>query len=223
MQYILYEILEHSGSDTESPSQKIKLFKMLGSDNDVEVTSGGKTFISNFRGVTLTLNGVELFYNFIGKDHDSLIFEAPVCVNGKPCYLRFAFIFDETKFNNGHYEIIGLWDGIDSTTGMLDKGFQPLNPDDDVEAYIVEGGSAVTDDNTDETETVPKSDEGYKITEEPLKGKKYLYKFDLIDIYGEAIDDRQVNAIFKMTKSPEELKKKPLPDGEYAAEVVELW
>ena len=52
--------------------------------------------------------------------------------------------------------------------------------------------------------------------------KNYLYKFELIDIYGEVVADEQVNVIFRMTKSPEELKKNPLPDGEYAAEVVKI-
>ena len=173
-QYMLYEILEYSDEDTKKPSERIKLFRMFGTDNDIEERNDGRTYISNFRGVTLTLNGVELFYDFVGKNHDSYIFEAPVCVNGKPSYLRFAFVFDESKFNNGHYEIIGLWNGIDPNIGMLDKGFQPLKPDDDVEAYVIERGSNATDDS-DDSQKVPKSDDGYKITEEPLKGKYYLY------------------------------------------------
>lgn len=100
--------------------------------------------------------------------------------------------------------------------------YYPLNSNDVVEAYVVEGRSAVVDDGNDETEKVPKSDDGYKITEEPFVGKNYLYKFELIDIYREVVADDQVNAIFRMTKSPEKLKKNPLPDGEYAAEVVKI-
>ncbi len=222
-EYILYEILEYSG-DGEDQFKDIQRFKMLSVDNDVTVEGEGKTYISNFRGVTVTLNGVELFYNFVGKDHDSYFFEAPVTVNGEAAYLRFAFVFDDTKFNNGEYEIIGYWNGIDSTNGMLDKGFKPLKPDDDVEVDSIEIGSAVSEDEDDDVsiKKVPKSEDGYKISEEPLTGKYYLYKLWLVDIYGR-VGGRQVNAIFRMTKTPEELKKNPLPDGTSAGEVVKVW
>ena len=29
-----------------------------------------------------------------------------------------------SEFNGGHYEIIGLWDGVDYATGMLNKGIR---------------------------------------------------------------------------------------------------
>lgn len=227
-QYILFEIPVFNEEALEDHS-KLNLFRMIGVDNDIETLNDGKTYISNFRGITLTLNGEELFYNFIGKTHDSYIFEAPIIVNGESSNLRFAFVFDENDFNNGHYEIIGLWDGIEYSTGMLDKGFQPLGPDDVVEVFDITMGSAVPDDedneeneNDEDTIKIPKSPDGYTITEEPLKGEYYLYKFDLIDIYGRPTE-QQINAIFHMTKSYDELKEHPLPDGEYAAEAVAVW
>ncbi len=221
-EFILYEILEYSGKDGEYPSEKnIEKFKMLGYDNDIITENGGRTYISNFRGVTAALNGVEIYYTFVGKDHDSYFFETPVRVNGKPSYLRFAFVFDESKFNNGYYEIIGVWDGINPTNGMVDKGFRQLKPDDDVDAYILTAGKKASEDD-EYMKKVPKSDDGYKITEEPLKGKYYLYMFDLLDIYGKASSVR-VSAVFRMTKSPEELKKNPLPDGESAGKIVNMW
>ncbi len=223
-QFTLYEILEYEDDGNGFTEENITLLRMLGLDNDIIEENGGKTYKSNFRGITLTLNGVEIFYDFVGKNNNSYIFETLVGVNGKPCYLRFAFVIDETKFNNGDYEIIGIWDGIDPLTGMLDKGFKQLKPDDDVEVYIYKCGSAVVvdDDSSDDVQKVPKMDGGYKITEEPLKGKYYLYKFDLMDIYGR-IYGEQVNAVFRMNKSYDELKKNPLPDGEYAGEVVDMW
>lgn len=222
-QYMLYEILEYDETE-EEPSDRIKLFKMLGTDNDVETFNDGRTYRSNFRGMTPTLNGVELYYNFVGRDHDTYLFETPVRINGTPAYLRFSFVFDETEFNNGHYEIIGYWNGIEPVTGMLDKGFQALKPDDDVAVYVIEGGPAVSDDDDgdDEPEMVPKREDGYQITEEPLKGKYYLYTFYLTDIYGRPSEE-QVRAIFRMTKSYDELKNNPLSDGESAGEAIAVW
>lgn len=203
--YILFEIPEFNEEMLEDHS-KLNLFRMIGVDNDIETQNDGRTYISNFRGITLTLNGEKLFYYFIGQNHDSYIFEAPMVVNGEMTCLRFEFVFEDESFNNGHYEIIGLWDGIEPSTGMLDKGFRPLEPDDSVELYDIIAGTAVPDDyDYDSTRTVPKSSDGYKITEEPLKGEYYLYKFDLVDIYGRP-SAQQVNAVFRMTKSYEKLK-----------------
>ncbi len=107
---------------------------------------------------------------------------------------------------------------------MPDKGFRALKPDDDVGVYVIEGSPADYDDvdGDDEPEKVPKREDGYQITEEPLKGKYYLYMFDFTDIYGRSSEEL-VCAIFRMTKTYDELKNNPLPDGEFAAEVIAIW
>ncbi len=211
-EYTLAEIIGGEGSTA---------MRILGTDNDVERTEDGRTFISNFRGVWPALNGCIMNIIPVGKTDKANIYEAPVRVNGEDCLLRFSFVFDETMFNNGYYQVLGVWNGIEEEIGMADKGLKPLEPDDVVEVYSVFFDFMSETFLSLQLVSVPKSEDGYQITEEPLQQKTYLYSYSLKDIYGNSIDDLP-SAMMEMTKTPEELKEHPLPDGTYAAEVVSI-
>ena len=58
------------------------------------------------------------------------------------------------------------------------------------------------------------------ITEMPLDGDEYRYYFVATDRFGKQIASKQ--ATFRMKMSYDELLANPLPDGTYAAEVVDI-
>ena len=61
----------------------------------------------------------------------------------------------------------------------------------------------------------------YTISEEPLDGMMYVYQFIVTDIFG--VTHYSDAAILKMTYTCDELKEHPLPDGQYAATIEEVF
>lgn len=66
---------------------------------------------------------------------------------------------------------------------------------------------------------VPKGE--YQIYEDPLSSYAYVYQFVVTDIFGNT--HYSDVALFYMNYSYDELKEHPLPDGTYAAKVIEIY
>ena len=188
--------------------------RLICMDNDIAKLWKKCRFKSNFKGISLALDGHRLFSNAISDNGQYVSFNAPVIVNGKQTSLRFIFLWDYSADNNGDYKITGLWNGVDEN-GMPDNEITPLKPGDKVQ--IVTGtdkGKKIIGDKF----TI--GNDGGKITELPLDGKEYKYVFVVTDIFGNKFFSDM--ATFKMTKTYEELLAHPLSDRHFAARVTKI-
>lgn len=222
MNYILsvdYILVEYSKT-TDNNAIHIDA-AWLGQDNDLFSDNNGLTFHSNFRGVWLTLNGIELFVTPVESTKEYIIFTAPIMLNSKRTNLRFAFIWDDTNENGGYYQIIGTWNGLDKITGMSDKEITKLKSTDEIQTVYYNQSATIYNDGSESGSEsleekflpVPKGD--YKITEEPLKETDYAYQFVITDIFGGK--HYSYLAHMEMTKTPDEISAGELDDNEYAA------
>ncbi len=196
----------------------------LGQDNDCFKDWDALDFHSNFRGIWLALNGCKLFVTPVESTQEYIIFTAPIILNVDHTNLRFAFVWDDGYKNGGYYKILGAWNGIDPVTGMSDKEITELKPTDAIQAYYychsvtadAEGNE--TAESSEKLQTVPGGE--YAVTEEPLEESDYAYQFVVTDIFGGK--HYSYLAHMEMTKTAEELRANPLPDGEYAAKPTDI-
>ena len=191
----------------------------IAADNDIHKDWENLNFKTNFRGITLALNGHPMFYKTIVGNDSYITFSTPVKVNGEVRDYRFSFIWNKEEFNGGHYLPGGLWGGYDEN-GIPSKEIFSLKPDDKIQ--VAEG---ITMDENGKLVTVfgeefVLGDEEPEIAELPLSEKTYQYYFVVTDIFGNQFASD--TATFEMTKTYDELINDPLPDGEYAAKVTKI-
>ncbi len=190
----------------------------LCTDNDMNKDWENMVFRSNFRGISLALDGHRLFHSTVSTNGEYVSFNAPINVNGERMNLRFVFVRDSTKLNGGYYKLAGIWNGYDEN-GLPDNDIVPLKKGDRVQVItdvVQENGRTI--ENFSEEFTI--GENGGEITELPLDGKTYQYVFVASDLFGNTFCSDM--ATFEMTKSYDELLAKPLPDGEYAAKVTAI-
>ncbi len=197
----------------------------LGQDNDCFKDWDTLDFHSNFRGIWLALNGCKLFVTPVESTQKYIIFTAPIILNGNRTNLRFAFVWDDGYENGGYYKILGAWNGIDPVTGMSDKEITELKPTDTIQvSYYCQSitadssGKEIASHPYEKLQTVPGGE--YAVTEEPLGESDYAYQFVVTDIFGGK--HYSYLAHMEMTKTAEELRANPLPDGEYAAKPTDI-
>ncbi len=191
---------------------------ILCTDNDMNKNWDKLIFKSNFRGITLALDGHAMFYSTVASNSNYVSFIAPVRVNGQRTNLRFVFVWDDSYFNGGYYMLAGIWNGYDEN-GLPDNDIIPLQIGDTVQVLtdtVFKSGRYI------ETwsEEIIIGEDGGKISEIPLKERVYQYAFIATDIFGNTFVSDM--ATFEMKYTYEELLENPLPDGEYAAKVTEI-
>lgn len=239
--YILsvdFDLLEITYSDDgQSDGQGASNFTLchLGRDNDRLSDQAELTYTSNFRGIWLTLNGCKLYVTPVEDTEEHIIFTAPIRLNGAVTNLKFEFIWDDGYSGGGYYKILGAWEGIDEFTGMSNKEIKSISPDDRIEVIYPSCQYTMQPDGTVKgskeemlEELVPKGEDGYKISEEPLgesgapkENRAYIYQFVVTDIFGnEHYSDA---AVFFMNYSYDELKANPMPDGESAGYIYGIY
>lgn len=125
--------------------------------------------------VEITLNGLPLDAETIAYDEDFILFSCPVTLNGENTNLRICWFRDEQGKHKGHYELLGVWDGIDSTTGLAGRLDDTLKDGDIVGACSLETG--------EERETVTIAG-GVVIEDIPMEPGNYECYFTAVDIYG---------------------------------------
>ena len=191
----------------------------IAADNDIHKDWENLDFHSNFRGITLALNGHPLFYKTVTGNDSYITFSSPVKVNGQTREYRFSFIWNSEEFNGGHYMPGGLWGGYDEN-GIPSKQVFELQKGDKIQ--LAEGISMGEDGKLDVHygEEFVVEDTDFTITELPLDEKTYQYYFVVTDIFGNQFASD--TATFEMTKTYDELINDPLPDGEYAAKVTKI-
>lgn len=191
---------------------------IISTDNDMDKDWDNFVFKSNFRGITLALDGHPMFYSTVSSNDRFISFSAPVILNGESTTLRFTFVWDESYFNGGYYEVTGTWYGYDEN-GLPDNVILPLKKGDTIQVVtdvVQKDGENVM---TYGDEFTIGEDNG-KITEVPLDGKEYQYVFVATDRYGNTFFSDM--ATFKMKYTYDELLANPLPDDSYAADVTNI-
>lgn len=186
--------------------------------NDIRKDWDNLKFDSNFRGVSLALDGHRLFCSAVSSNSDYITFIAPIMLNGERTNLRFVFVWDRTMFNNGYFMPVGTWNAFDEN-GLPDNDIIPLKEGDRVQV--------ITDTVLTGKETVENFSEefvigsnGGEITEKPLDGKEYQYIFVATDIFGNTFTSDM--ATLEMIYSYSELLEHPLPDETFAAKVTKI-
>lgn len=191
---------------------------ILYTDNDITKDWENLVFQSNFRGISMALNGHRLYYNTLSSSEENVEFTAPIIVNGEKTNLRFEFEWNENLFNGGEYHLLGTWKGYDEN-GLPDNDIVPLKKGDKVKVVtdiVLENGEQI--ENFSEEFII--GDDGGKITELPLDKKIYQYVFEVTDIFGNTFVSNM--ATFEMTVNYEELLNNPLPDRTFAAKVTNI-
>ena len=186
-------------------------------DNDIQKDWENLVFKSNFRGITMAFGGHRIFSKTICSTGNYITFSAPMKVNDEKRNFQFSFVWNKDEPNNGHYFPGGLWGGYDEN-GIPSTIISPIEKGSKIQLF-----SGVTMENG-KLKMIPGDEYIYEgndeITELPLDGKEYKYYFVATDRFGKQIASKQ--AILKMKKSYEELLENPLPDGTYAADVVDI-
>lgn len=189
------------------------------------------TFKSNFRGKTVSMGGHRSYYEISNGDADFMIFYAPLRVNGDLHQYMFCYVASEHDFNGGYYISVGILDGYDEHgipqrdfiflengdtvqlfDGIAEENGKPMYvPSEEYTLKVYDLEEYLTADSDEDTEAF------YEI---PLSGKTYKYIFVIEDFFGNTY--RSDVATFEMTKTYEELSENPLPNGTYAANVIEI-
>ena len=187
-------------------------------DSNIDKDWENLVFKSNFQGVDLALDGHRLFYSSLSDNGEYISFSSPVLVNGEHTNLLFTFVINEEYLNGGYYEILGTWDGYDEN-GLPDTDIKPLKQGDKIQVVTdVTMEKGLPKEHYGKEFTI--GENGGEISEQPLEGKQYQYTYVMTDIFGYTfISDM---ATFEMTVSYDELLKDPLPDGSYAAKVIDI-
>ena len=203
---------------------------ILCTNNDIDKDYDNMNFKSNFRGVTLALNGHRMYCSALSNTNDFLTYETPVVVNSdreglkdiEQATLQYNFFWDENEFNNGHYMMAGIHKNPDEN-GIPDNYIYQLESDVKLKVLtekIIKDGKT-QDVYSEEFEVGELYDEGSPaITEMPLDGNEYQYVFFATDIFGNVYYSDM--ATMKMKYTYDELLKNPLPDRTPAADITSI-
>ena len=203
---------------------------ILCTNNDIDKDYDNMNFKSNFRGVTLALNGHRMYFSALSNTNDFLTYETPAIVNSdreglkdiEQATLQYNFFWDENEFNNGHYMMAGIHKNPDEN-GIPDNYIYQLESDVKLKVLtekIIKDGKT-QDVYSEEFEVGELYDEGSPaITEMPLDGNEYQYVFFATDIFGNVYYSDM--ATMKMKYTYEELLKNPLPDRTPAADITSI-
>lgn len=203
---------------------------ILCTNNDIDKDYGNMIFKSNFRGVTLALNGHRMYCSALSNTSDFLTFETPIIIcsnaeqfkDAESATLQYNFMWDENAFNNGFYSMAGVHKKADEN-GIPDNNIYELEKDIKIKVLtekIIKNGK--TQEIYSEEFAVGElyDVENPSITEIPLEEKEYQYVFFATDIFGNVYYSDM--ATMKMKYSYDELLKNPLPDRTPAADIVSI-
>lgn len=134
----------------------------------------------------IALDGMPLDSHVVdaGYDEGYIVYTAPVTVNGEPANIRFAWIWDGEVVEDdlgpketGHFQILGIWDGIDRVTGLSDRYLGSFEKGDVVCAL----SSETLEPRGDE---IVVGADAPGLDEVPLEEGAYECWFEFTDVYG---------------------------------------
>ncbi len=172
----------------------------LGIDNNLYDDWEAGLFTSDFNGYWIALDGELLQSHPVDETDNSLIFSAPILLNGEPTNLRFAYVFDKQiekacEALDGHYEILGTWSGLDQDTGMSKAQIASVERGDKI-TILHEGLDGELEPGTTLT-----YQSNTAIHDRPLDEGTYRYRFIITDIFGNEYVSN--TAVFEVLKTAE--------------------
>lgn len=192
-----YSLKVNSGLDAIQ-SVKFNLFYMdtdyneymfMGVDNDINSDYEKGEFYDNFRGVWTTINGYYCELNLVDEEEDYNVYSIPILLNGKEMNLRAAYVFDNDE--NGHFEIYGAWEGIDSESGMSAKDIVKIKDGDKITLLFDSYNADNDESNIYQTDTFTVNGP-LVIEESELFDGNYMYSYEITDIFGNVKDSDPV-------------------------------
>lgn len=158
----------------------------LGSDNDLDVDWDTGHVMDNFRGVWPSLNGQYVSFYIVESQDEFTVFSVPILLNDEETNLRVLWIWDDPESDtnyNGHFEVIGAWNGVSSETGMSSREIiEVVDGDEITPLYYIEDGE--TGEFTLETGDAFAVDGELVLAEDALMPGDYWYAFEIVDVYG---------------------------------------
>lgn len=125
--------------------------------------------------VAITLNGMVLDAEVISYNYEQTVFSCPITLDGEKTNLRICWISNEDEEDGGHYELLGVWNGIDHVTGISDRMTVNLEEGDEIGARSLE---------TDDVREKITLDGEIVIDDIPMEPGDYECWFMAIDLYG---------------------------------------
>ncbi|MDO4564572.1 MAG: clostripain-related cysteine peptidase [Clostridia bacterium] len=156
-------------------------YMLMGYDNDIDAYWDEGWFLDNFRGVWTAIEGCYCAPTLIAEEDDYNLYSIPILLNGRETNLRAAYIWDSDE--EGHFEVLGAWDGLDTETGMSAKEIIKLKDGDEITFLFHATDMATGESLLYETDSFVVR--GEVVMEEiELFDGDYLYTFRIIDVFG---------------------------------------
>lgn len=155
----------------------------LGNDTDLDVDFSTGRVTDNFRGVWPAIGNQLINMDVVEETDDYILYTVPVILNDIKTNLRISWIWAEDGSNNGHYEIIGVWDGINNDTGMSSRKVQKLKNGDKL-SFIRYYYNLETEAFREDISPEIIVNSSTTIEEISLNPGEYYYYFNIKDIYG---------------------------------------
>ena len=133
--------------------------------------------------VAITLDGMVLDANVVGYGEGHETFSSPVEVDGHRTNLRTMWVENDQEEGGGHYELLGIWDGIDDLNGLADRSMDDLRAGSTVAAVSLE-----SDEERDRVQVGAQP----KVSEAPLAPGSYEFRFVGIDLMGKEYPSQKV-------------------------------
>ena len=133
--------------------------------------------------VAITLDGMVLDANVVGYGEGHETFSSPVEVDGHKTNLRTMWVENDQEEGGGHYELLGIWDGIDDLNGLADRSMDDLRAGSTVAAVSLE-----SDEERDRVQVGAQP----KVSEAPLAPGSYEFRFVGIDLMGKEYPSQKV-------------------------------
>jgi len=156
-------------------------YVLLGTDNNLYGDWDSGSFEDNFNGTWPTLNGCYCEPTLLAETDEYNLYTIPILLNGEETNLRAAYVWQGDE--DGHFEVYGAWNGIDSESGMSARDIVKLKDGDEVTLLF-----DAVDWETGETYTYEMDsftvDGDVVMEDSELFDGEYLYQYIVTDVFG---------------------------------------
>lgn len=172
------EIISLAGVNLYKYDEEEGKYKYLFTDYDTAYSVDANGYIYELSNVQTELNGIAVSSYLINTTDDYEIYSIPVLHDEKISSLRVKKTSDGEK---SEYKVLGLWEGKDSLTGIVSRGYKSLRVGDVVEPiYKVYGN----EDEYIKGKRLKIVFGGLSVTEKSVKDGDYVMSYTVKDIYG---------------------------------------
>ncbi|MGI6105290.1 MAG: hypothetical protein ACOYD7_03745 [Raoultibacter sp.] len=165
--------------------------RYLGYDSELGYDEQSGLLYGLFDGRWPTLDGQPLMISLVDEDDESILYKAPIMLNGEHSNLLIEWNWKIEGESTGYYEIIGTWKGIDES-GSSSRDFQRLEAGDKItplytsvhkdEITLKHSMKELTDYEKHEDKGREISfEENMNVEQEKLAEGDYLYQFIALD------------------------------------------